>query len=85
MAKIVYIQEERGGYSFQIEAERYRGPDDFMEAIEALKEAVPSHARHWNPELKRWWVEKESSYKLKEVFSNYSETIEALELQARIF
>ncbi len=71
------------GFTFRWHA---AGSEVFAEALEMLKDSVPSHLREWREETREWWVERDVALEeLPHIFSNFRGKVEALDLQGRLF
>jgi len=59
------------------------GPAAFRATLEALKRAVPSRDRSFDPASKTWWVRE--GYDLSDVFSNWRDEIDKVNSQLTLF
>lgn len=46
-----------------------------IDTIQRLKATIPSHAREWRPEEKRWWVAKDYEKALNTIFPGFLEAV----------
>lgn len=80
-ARLIDFRRDGDWYTFRITA---RG-DDFFQAIEELKQTVPSVHRRYDPETKTWSVATRYARELARIFANGASCIRLVESQLKLF